>query len=66
MATLYRADQIGSLLRPPELLQSRIAQEQGRMTLEQLRQAEDQAILQALELQRQVGLDVLSERGGRT
>ena len=61
MATPYRADHIGSLLRPPELLQAREAHEQGRMPLAQLRQIEDQAILQALELQRQVGLGVFTD-----
>jgi 5-methyltetrahydropteroyltriglutamate--homocysteine methyltransferase len=35
--------------------------DQGRLTLEQLRQVEDQAILQALELQRQVGLGVFTD-----
>ena len=33
MATPYRADHVGSLLRPPELLQARAAHAQGRMTL---------------------------------
>lgn len=61
MAIPYRADHIGSLLRPAELLQARTAHEQGHMTLEQLRQIEDQTILQALELQRQVGLGVFTD-----
>ena len=61
MTTPYRADHIGSLLRPPELLQARDAYDQGRMTLAQLCQSEDTAILQALELQRQVGIDVYTD-----
>jgi methionine synthase II (cobalamin-independent) len=61
MVTTYRADNVGSLLRPPALLQARAAHEQGRLTLAQLRQSEDTAILQALELQRQVGLDVYTD-----
>jgi 5-methyltetrahydropteroyltriglutamate--homocysteine methyltransferase len=61
MVTAYRADNVGSLLRPPELLQARTAHEQGRLTLAQLRQSEDTAILHALELQRQVGLDVCTD-----
>jgi 5-methyltetrahydropteroyltriglutamate--homocysteine methyltransferase len=61
MATPYRADHIGSLLRPPELLQAREAHADGRITLAQLRQIEDQAILDALALQRQVGLDVFTD-----
>lgn len=61
MTTLYRADHLGSLLRPPELLEARTAHDQGRMSLAELRQREDQAILQALQLQRQVGIDVYSD-----
>jgi 5-methyltetrahydropteroyltriglutamate--homocysteine methyltransferase len=61
MATPYRADHIGSLLRPPELLQARTAHAQGRLTLAQLREIEDQAIIEALEMQRQVGIDVFSD-----
>ncbi len=61
MVQPYRADTVGSLLRPPELLQECTAHEQGDLTSAQLRQAEDTAILQALELQRQVGLDVVTD-----
>ncbi len=57
----YRADHVGSLLRPPELLAARDAYQAGRITLEQLREAEDQAILKALELQREVGLDIFTD-----
>src|SRR6266516_8073018 len=45
MTKTVRADQVGSLLRPPELLQARTQHQQGRITLEQLRHAEDRAIL---------------------
>jgi methionine synthase II (cobalamin-independent) len=61
MGKAYRADHVGSLLRPPELLQARAAYEQGHITLEQLCQSEDRAILHALELQRQVGLDLVTD-----
>ena len=61
MATEYRAEHIGSLLRPSELLQARLSHSQGNTTLDQLREIEDQYILNALELQRQVGLDVYSD-----
>jgi 5-methyltetrahydropteroyltriglutamate--homocysteine methyltransferase len=61
MAIPYRADHIGSLLRPPQLLQARVDHQQGRLNLEQLRQLEDQAIPQALELQRQVGLGIFTD-----
>jgi len=61
MATTYRAEHIGSLLRPAEVLQARADHSQGRLTLEQLREIEDRAILAALEMQRQVGIEILSD-----
>ncbi len=61
MATPYRADHVGSLLRPPELLEARAAHAEGRLSLDQLRAVEDRAILAALELQRQVGIDVFTD-----
>ena len=61
MATEYRAEHIGSLLRPSELLQARLSHNQGNTSLEQLRDMEDGYILDALEMQRQVGLDVFSD-----
>lgn len=57
----YRADQVGSLLRPPELLRARAAKSEGRLETAELRKIEDQAILGALELQRQVGVDVFTD-----
>ncbi|MGH2602395.1 MAG: cobalamin-independent methionine synthase II family protein [Dehalococcoidia bacterium] len=60
MTTPYRADQVGSLLRPPELLQARADRSEGRITVEQLREVEDAAVLKALDLQRQVGIDVFT------
>lgn len=61
MTATYRADHIGSLLRPPELLQARDAFNEKRITAEQLREAEDTAILKALDLQREAGIDVYSD-----
>ena len=61
MSEVYRADHVGSLLRPPELLEARASHEAGRLSLEQLREIEDQAILQALEMQREVGIEVFSD-----
>lgn len=60
MAT-YPADHVGSFLRPPELLDARIAQDEGRLSEAQLCDAEDQAILHILEVQRQVGVDIYSD-----
>ncbi|HLZ72896.1 MAG TPA: cobalamin-independent methionine synthase II family protein [Dehalococcoidia bacterium] len=61
MADSIRADQVGSLLRPPELLEARIAHAEGRLGDEQLREREDAAILQALELQRQTGMPIFTD-----
>jgi 5-methyltetrahydropteroyltriglutamate--homocysteine methyltransferase len=67
-ANTYRADQVGSFLRGDELKQARAAQQQGSLTLEQLRELEDREILRVLDMQKQVGIDVVSDgefrRGG--
>src|SRR5580704_18641985 len=61
MTNRFRAEQVGSLLRPPQLLAARAAHAAGQISLEELRGVEDQAILAALEKQRSIGLDVLSD-----
>ena len=61
MSTIYRADHIGSLLRPVELLEARTAYANGAIDQDQLRQAENQAILRALEVQREAGVDVFTD-----
>src|SRR2546423_14602392 len=61
MPSPYRADQVGSLLRPPALLETRAAHAAGRIDPEALRAAEDRAILDALALQRDVGIDVYTD-----
>src|SRR5207245_1702782 len=61
MAPAYRADHVGSLLRPPQLLQARRDFSEGRITGDQLRDVEDHAVLQALDLQRQVGIGIYTE-----
>src|SRR5689334_25394164 len=61
MTAAYRADHVGSLLRPLEVLEARAARAEQRISPEELRAIEDRAILLVLDLQRQVGLDVLSD-----
>src|SRR6266850_4045721 len=61
MPARYRAEQVGSLLRPAELLQARAAYAESKIRLEELRAREDQAIMQAFEKQRQVGIDIVSD-----
>ena len=59
--TRYRADHVGSLLRPPDVLEAHAAYAQHKIAHEQLEEVEDRAILQALDLQKQVGLDIFSD-----
>ena len=52
----YRADHVGSLLRPPELHQARADAAAGRISPQQLRLAEDEAIRSVVRMQEEVGL----------
>ena len=61
MPAAYRADHIGSLLRPPEMLAARKAYDENKISWEQLREAADAAALQALEVQREAGVDVFTD-----
>ncbi len=58
---MVRADHVGSLLRPPELLGARSAAAAGRLPADQLRAIEDRAIAAALRRQRDIGLDVVTD-----
>jgi 5-methyltetrahydropteroyltriglutamate--homocysteine methyltransferase len=61
VAQAYRAEHVGSLLRPAALLDARAAFAAGTLALDALRQAEDQAIGTALQLQRDVGLEIFTD-----
>jgi 5-methyltetrahydropteroyltriglutamate--homocysteine methyltransferase len=61
MTPNYRADHVGSLLRPPAVLQAREDFNQHRISGEQLKEIVDRAVRDAREMQRQVGIDVLSD-----
>lgn len=52
----FRADHVGSLLRPPELLRARADAAAGRITQDELRAVEDEAIRDAVRLQEELGL----------
>ncbi|MBV8736378.1 MAG: 5-methyltetrahydropteroyltriglutamate--homocysteine S-methyltransferase [Alphaproteobacteria bacterium] len=56
MAPPFRADHVGSLLRPPELLKVRADREAGRISAAELRQVEDAAIREAVRMQHEIGL----------
>ncbi len=57
MGTPYRADQVGSMLRPPELLEARAAS----VDPERLRAIEDRHILRVLGRQQELGFDVFTD-----
>jgi 5-methyltetrahydropteroyltriglutamate--homocysteine methyltransferase len=61
VAAAFRADHVGSLLRPPELLRGRTDFASGVIDRAQLKRVEDACIHKALDLQREVGVDVFTE-----
>ncbi len=52
----FRADHVGSLLRPPELLAARAEFEAGRIPARGLREAEDRAVREVVRRQEEIGL----------
>jgi 5-methyltetrahydropteroyltriglutamate--homocysteine methyltransferase len=52
----FRADHVGSLLRPPEVLRARDEAAAGHISADELRLAEDQAIRDVVRMQEDVGL----------
>src|ERR1700760_2737565 len=57
----FRADHVGSLLRPPELARARADFKAGRIDAEALRATEDDAIRGVIELQRAAGLRTVTD-----
>jgi 5-methyltetrahydropteroyltriglutamate--homocysteine methyltransferase len=57
----FRADHVGSLLRPQELLDARTRQQAGEITAAELRAVEDRAIRHAVKLQQDVGLQCVTD-----
>ncbi len=57
----FRADHVGSLLRPAELLRARAEHQAGRISAEELRRVEDAAIGDAVRMQREVGLQSVTD-----
>ena len=57
----YRADHVGSLLRPPELLRARDRFHAGEIDRAELRAVEDAAITEAVRLQESVGLQGITD-----
>jgi len=57
----FRADQVGSLLRPQHLLDARGKFDKGEITAAQLRSIEDDAIRHAVKRQEEVGLKAVTD-----
>ena len=57
----YRADHVGSLLRPKALLETRARRQRGEVTSEALREAEDTAIREAVAKQEAIGLAAITD-----
>ena len=57
----FRADHVGSLLRPKFLLDARAAAARGELSALQLREVEDRAIKGAIQLQEDVGLESVTD-----
>ena len=61
MPSLFRADHVGSLLRPAAVKEAKEAFLEGRLDLEGLRSVEDQAILDAIGKQKTAGMQVFTD-----
>jgi len=57
----FRADQVGSLLRPPEIKEARARLERGEMSPGELRAIEDRCIREAVARQESLGLEVVTD-----
>src|SRR5690606_24267644 len=58
---IYRADQVGSFLRPRYLLDARAQFSKGEINAEQLREIEDKAITEIVKFQEDVGLKTITD-----
>ena len=56
-----RTDVVGSLLRPPAVIEARARFDEGKLDADGLRAIEDEAVREAVRLQESVGLDVISD-----
>ena len=56
-----RADHVGSLLRPKELVEKRLAFHTGQCSAEEVKALEDKVVPQIVKLQNDLGLTVLTD-----
>jgi 5-methyltetrahydropteroyltriglutamate--homocysteine methyltransferase len=57
----FRADHVGSLLRPPRLLEARERRKRNEISAEELRRVEDDAIREVVKLQEDLGLEAVTD-----
>jgi 5-methyltetrahydropteroyltriglutamate--homocysteine methyltransferase len=57
----FRADHVGSLLRPPQLLAARADHAAGRIPPEELRRIEDEAVTEVVRMQEDIGLQGVTD-----
>ena len=57
----FRANHVGSLLRPAELRQARERHQKGELTVAQLREVEDRCIRDAVKMQEDVGMQGITD-----
>jgi methionine synthase II (cobalamin-independent) len=56
-----RCEVIGSLLRPPDLVGARERHEQGELSDNEFKRIEDEAVVRAIRLQEEAGIDVITD-----
>ncbi len=65
---VFRAEHVGSLIRPPELIEARHAVREGRLERAALAALEDRCVRQVVRMQEELGLEVVTDgeyrRGG--
>ena len=57
----FRANHVGSLLRPPELRQARDQHEKGEMSAAALREVENRCIYDAVKMQEDIGMQGITD-----
>ncbi|MGH7916340.1 MAG: cobalamin-independent methionine synthase II family protein, partial [Candidatus Binataceae bacterium] len=61
MSAIYRAEVIGSMLRPAYLKDARREHDAGRLATWEFKQVEDRAVGEMIALQEQCGVDVITD-----
>src|SRR5258708_19299978 len=61
LMSVYRSDVVGSLLRPPYLKEARRRLAAGEMSPAEFKPIEDRAVDEAIALQTEAGLDVITD-----